>query len=70
MTEKMTTAKDLRREKREWVADTFSFQDLKKAGMKPEEIERLHGEMRYGETRYNREYIRIYFRSLKKSGNS
>lgn len=61
--DKITTVKDLRQEKREWKEGTFSIQELKKAGIKLEEIKNLFGETRYGETRYNKEYIRVYLKN-------
>ena len=63
--DKITTAKELRQEKQEWKESTFSVQDLKKAGMKPDEIKKLFGETRHEETRYNKEYIRTYFKNNK-----
>jgi len=67
--DKITRVKDLRREKREWIAETFSAQDLKKGGMEQKEIEKLHGEARYGKTRYNKDYIRLYLKGTYKPNN-
>lgn len=68
--DKITILKDLRKEKREWKENTFSAQDLKKAGFTKEEIEKLHGEVRYKEKRYNKEYIRGYFKGKISNPNT